>query len=85
MKQLNRQEKIEELDLLLVSRGWEIFVSHLQDKTKTMYEEIENRLNDNNYPVKKTLGEIKLIKDLINLPQNLIKEFEFIEDKEKEI
>ena len=50
-----------------------------------MYEEIENRLNDNNYPVKKTLGEIKLIKDLINLPQNLIKEFEFIEDKEKEI
>ena len=81
MKQLSRQEKIEELDLLLVSRGWEIFVSHLQDKIKTMYEEIENRLNDNNYPVKKTLGEIKLIKDLINLPQNLIKEFEFIEDK----
>lgn len=85
MKQLNRQEKIEELDLLLVSKGWEIFVSHLHDKIKTMYEEIENRLNDNNYPVKKTLGEIKLIKDLINLPQNLIKEFEFIEDKEKEI
>ncbi len=83
-KDISLDEKIEALDVLLSSAGWNIVLMHIKERIDLMRSEIENSFQDNNFPLKKNLSEIKILKSILALPANLLQELEMKQEAEKE-
>lgn len=84
IKDIPLDEKIEALDGLLSSVGWNIILTHIKERIDLMRSEIENSFQDNNFPLKKNLSEIKILKSILALPANLLQELEMKQEAEKE-
>lgn len=84
IKNISLDEKIEALDTLLSSAGWNIVLMHIKERIDLMRSEIENSFQDNNFPLKKNLSEIKILKSILALPANLLQELEMKQEAEKE-